>query len=125
MCVYFTCVGLCFLQTGDVCSHAYFLLNVSILNILLAVLESFDRLIESTAEYCSQRQIYGKSLLDNQGIQYRLAELETEVELLRSLLYRSVGMSDHWLHSTLNKYDGITNFSIGTTIYNVLKGTAL
>ncbi|XP_067931810.1 probable acyl-CoA dehydrogenase 6 [Watersipora subatra] len=47
------------------------------------------KVIRDTAEYCKQRKAFGKSLLENQVIQYRLAELETEVELLRSLLYRA------------------------------------
>ena len=46
-------------------------------------------MIRDTAEYCKQRKAFGKPLLDNQVIHYRLAELSTEVELLRSLLYRA------------------------------------
>ena len=54
-----------------------------------------ERCIEETAEYCRSRKAFGKPLLDNQVIHYRLAELETEVELLRSLLYRAIG--EVWL----------------------------
>lgn len=50
-----------------------------------------DRLIAGTVDYCRERKAFGRSILDNQVVHYRLAELETEVELLRSTLYRAVG----------------------------------
>lgn len=46
-------------------------------------------LIDETAEYLRQRIAFGKPLLDNQFIQFKLAELKTEVEALRSLVYRA------------------------------------
>jgi citronellyl-CoA dehydrogenase len=44
-------------------------------------------LIEETAEYLRQRVAFGKPLLDNQFIQFKLAELKTEMEALRALVY--------------------------------------
>ena len=38
-----------------------------------------DKCLEKTVEYCRQRMIFGKSLLDNQVLHFRLAELKTEV----------------------------------------------
>eukprot|EP00794_Sanderia_malayensis_P003014 gene3014-3472_t len=55
-------------------------------------LVAFERAIKETAMYCSQRKIFGKPVLNNQVVHYKLAELQTEVELLRSLLYRATGM---------------------------------
>ena len=55
-------------------------------------LRSLDRLIDQTIEYTRQRQAFGKSVLDNQVVHYRLAELRTEVEALRALTYRAVEM---------------------------------
>ena len=55
------------------------------------VLLSMERLIDDTAAYCAQRKAFGKSILDNQYVHFRLAELQTEVELLRSLVYRTTG----------------------------------
>ena len=46
-------------------------------------------LITETAAYLRQRIAFGKPLLDNQFIQYKLAELKTELEALRSLTYRA------------------------------------
>lgn len=43
--------------------------------------------IEETADYLRHRQAFGRPLLDNQFIQYKLAELKTELEALRALVY--------------------------------------
>src|SRR5215510_10192113 len=51
-----------------------------------------ERMIEETIEYAGQRKAFGRSILDNQVVHFRLAELKTEVEALRSLLYRAVGL---------------------------------
>jgi len=53
-------------------------------------LRSLDRLIDQTIDYTRQRQAFGKSILDNQVVHFRLAELRTEVEALRALTYRAV-----------------------------------
>ena len=49
------------------------------------------RMLNLTIEYCQNRKAFGKKIIDNQVIHYRLAELLTEIEALRSLLYRIVG----------------------------------
>jgi len=48
-----------------------------------------ERCIHETINYCHQREAFGRTLLDNQVIHFRLAELQTEVEMLRSLVYRA------------------------------------
>ena len=53
---------------------------------------SLDRLIDLTIDYTRQRRAFGHALLDNQVIHFRLAELRTEVEALRALTYRAVGL---------------------------------
>jgi len=53
-------------------------------------LKMLDNLIDKTIEYCKERNTFGKPLIDNQVIHFRLAELRTEVECLRSLTYRAV-----------------------------------
>jgi citronellyl-CoA dehydrogenase len=55
-------------------------------------LRSLDRLIDQTIDYTRQRKAFGKSILDNQVVHYRLAELRTEVEALRALTYRAVAL---------------------------------
>ena len=44
-------------------------------------------LIEETLDYCKQRNAFGKPLISNQYIQYKLAELLTEVEMVRAAVY--------------------------------------
>ena len=53
-------------------------------------LRMMDNMIDQTIEYTRQRKAFGKSILDNQVVHFRLAELRTEVEALRSLTYRAV-----------------------------------
>jgi citronellyl-CoA dehydrogenase len=53
-------------------------------------LVTLERVIEQTAEYTRQRKAFGRSILDNQVVHFRLAELLTEVESLRALVYRAV-----------------------------------
>ena len=52
-------------------------------------LKGKERIIQATIDYARQRQIFGKPVLHNQVVHFRLAELQTEVELLRSLCYRA------------------------------------
>ena len=54
-----------------------------------ANLKSMERTIAQTIDYTRNRKAFGKSILDNQVVHFRLAELQTEVELLRSLVYRA------------------------------------
>jgi citronellyl-CoA dehydrogenase len=53
-------------------------------------LKMLDKLIDQTIAYCKERHTFGQPLINNQVIHFRLAELRTEVELLRSLTYRAV-----------------------------------
>ena len=48
-----------------------------------------DDCVKQTIDYCNERNAFGKKLIDNQVIQFRLAELKTEIESLRSLVYRA------------------------------------
>ena len=54
-----------------------------------SILVSMDNCIDYTIDYCNERKAFGKKIIDNQVIQFRLSELKTEVELLRSLIYRA------------------------------------
>uniref|UniRef100_A0A914VYK2 Acyl-CoA dehydrogenase 6 n=1 Tax=Plectus sambesii TaxID=2011161 RepID=A0A914VYK2_9BILA len=53
-------------------------------------LDPLDRIIRLTIEYTKERKVFGRPVLDNQVVHYRLAELQTEVEAVRALLYRAV-----------------------------------
>ena len=52
-------------------------------------LRSLDSAIRDTIEYTRSRRIFGRPVLDNQIVHYTLAELQTEIEALRALVYRA------------------------------------
>jgi citronellyl-CoA dehydrogenase len=54
-----------------------------------SLLRMFERTILETADYARDRQAFGQAVLDNQSVHFRLAELQTDVELLRALVYRT------------------------------------
>ncbi|XP_046357429.2 probable acyl-CoA dehydrogenase 6 [Haliotis rufescens] len=56
------------------------------------VLAPLEKIVQETAAYTAQRKSFGKPILSNQVVHFRLAELETEIESLRSLLYRAVAL---------------------------------
>ena len=53
-------------------------------------LKALDNTIDETITYTRERMAFGKPLINNQVIHFRLAELRTEVEALRALTYRAV-----------------------------------
>ena len=55
----------------------------------VSVIAVLEKCIKATIEYCKDRSTFGKSVIDNQYIQFRLAELQTEVEALRALSYQA------------------------------------
>ncbi|ROS01735.1 citronellyl-CoA dehydrogenase [Sinobacterium caligoides] len=55
----------------------------------ISSLASLEWCVEETINYCREREIFGQPLIDNQVVHYRMAELKTEIELLRSLFYRA------------------------------------
>jgi citronellyl-CoA dehydrogenase len=54
------------------------------------VLRTMERAITDVIAYARERKLFGAALLDNQVVHFRLAELQTEVECLRALVYRAV-----------------------------------
>ncbi|MES2529518.1 MAG: acyl-CoA dehydrogenase, partial [Pseudomonadota bacterium] len=49
-----------------------------------------QRAIDTTIAYTRERRAFGRSILDNQWVHYRLAELQTEVACLRALCWQGV-----------------------------------
>ncbi len=56
----------------------------------VGALRGLEGLIDATITYCKERHTFGQPLIDNQVIHFRMAEMKTEVEALRSLCYRAV-----------------------------------
>ena len=55
----------------------------------VSVIIVLEKCIKNTIEYCKDRTAFGKSIIENQHIHFRLAELQTEVEALRGLSYQA------------------------------------
>ncbi|XP_053719184.1 probable acyl-CoA dehydrogenase 6 [Synchiropus splendidus] len=56
------------------------------------IITTMDIVIQETIQYTRQRKIFKQPVLHHQAVHFRLAELQTEVELLRSLLYHATAL---------------------------------
>jgi citronellyl-CoA dehydrogenase len=56
----------------------------------LSGLVAMDNTIDATIDYTRQRKAFGQSILDNQVVHFRMAELRTEVQALRSMTWDAV-----------------------------------
>lgn len=56
------------------------------------IVQQMQNCIDATIEYTRERKIFGASVLDNQWVHFKLAEMQTELEALRALTYRACGM---------------------------------
>jgi citronellyl-CoA dehydrogenase len=54
-----------------------------------STLEALTNCIAWTVEWAQERKLFGASLADQQWVQFKLAELKTEVESLRALTYQA------------------------------------
>jgi len=52
-----------------------------------SAVQGLSNCLDETIEYTRERQIFGHSVLDNQVVHFKLAELKTEIEALRGLVY--------------------------------------
>ncbi len=53
-------------------------------------LKGLEACIHQTIDYTRSRQAFGQAILDNQVVHFRIAELQTEIEALRALVYDAV-----------------------------------
>jgi citronellyl-CoA dehydrogenase len=56
----------------------------------VGALRAMEMLLDDTTAYCKERHTFGQPVIDNQVVHFRIGELRTEVEALRSLCYRAV-----------------------------------
>jgi citronellyl-CoA dehydrogenase len=54
-----------------------------------SVIDALSNVIAQTVDYTRSRQAFGQAVLDNQYVHFRLAELQTEVEALKALIYQA------------------------------------
>ncbi len=60
----------------------------------LGAAKGAEKIIRMTIEYCRGRQTFGKPLIENQWIYFRLTELLSEVEFLRQMCYHCGRLMD-------------------------------
>ncbi len=54
------------------------------------ILKGLENCVNSTIDYCKERETFGQPLINNQVIHFRFAELQTEIEALRCMVYQAV-----------------------------------
>lgn len=59
---------------------------------VLMSMTGMEKIVRLTIDYCRQRKTFGRPLIENQWIYFKLCELLTEIEALRQLAYHSVRM---------------------------------
>src|SRR5450830_1209108 len=52
-------------------------------------LQSLENCLNATIEWAQERKMFGATLADQQWVQFKLAEMKTELESLRALTYRA------------------------------------
>ncbi len=57
-------------------------------------LGGLEQALRATIEYTRERKAFGKSVLDNQWVHFKLAECATEIESLRALIYQA---TEHYI----------------------------
>lgn len=55
-----------------------------------SIIVAMEKCVDETATYTRQRKAFGGTILDNQVVQFKLAQMKTELEALRALTYRAV-----------------------------------
>ncbi len=73
--------------------------------------------VEATAAYARERQIFGRGVLDNQVVHFKLAELKTEIEALRGLTYMA---TEHYVAGRdVTEWDSMAKLKAGRLLRTV------
>ncbi len=75
-------------------------------------LRGMEMAIEDTIEYTGQRKVFGGTILDNQVVYHRLAEMQSELEAARALLYSTT--EKYVAGEDVTKLASMTKFMMGT-----------
>ena len=82
-------------ETGRGFSYAMEGLDGGRLNIAACSLGGAQAALEATLSYMRERQAFGQSLAEFQALQFRLAEMEIELQAARTFLRQAAWMIDH------------------------------
>ena len=66
--------------------------------------------IDESVKYAGARRVFGKPLSVNQAIQWPLAELHTECEMVRNLVYKTAWHLDRNDHLTVSDWVSMANY---------------
>ncbi len=66
--------------------------------------------IDQSVAYARERVVFGKPLWLNQAIQFPLAELQTECEMVRNLVYKTASQLDHGDHMEVTDKVSMCNY---------------
>ena len=72
---------------------------------------ALTNVINDTIEYTRNRIAFGKPILDNQVVHFRMAELKTEIEALRSLVYRAA--DEHMAGRDMTELASMAKLKVG------------
>lgn len=85
-------------------------------------LGSAEKLLELSLEYTSEREQFGKPIIEIQAVQHMLAEMSIQIETLRSLVYRVAWMTDQKMR--IVKEAAIAKY-YGSEVYNKVADLAV
>ena len=83
-------------------------------------LKMLDGVIDQTIAYTRERQTFGRPILDNQVVHFKLAELRTEIEALRSLVYRAA--EEYVAGQDVTRLASMAKLKCGRLIRDVVDG---
>jgi alkylation response protein AidB-like acyl-CoA dehydrogenase len=66
--------------------------------------------IDASVAYARERKVFGKPLASNQAIQWPLAELHTECEMVRNLVYKTAWHLDRKNHLEVSDWVSMANY---------------
>ncbi|MBO0332636.1 acyl-CoA dehydrogenase family protein [Sneathiella sp. CAU 1612] len=75
-------------------------------------LRGMEMAIEDTIEYTGQRKAFNGTILDNQVVYHKMAEMQSEIEAARALLYRTT--EQYVSGEDVTKLASMTKFMMGT-----------
>ena len=88
------------------------------LNIAACSLGGAQSALNKSLEYCSQRKAFGQTIDRFQALQFRLADMETELSASRLLLYSAASKLDHKTHDA-GKWSAMAKRFVTDTGFNV------
>ena len=78
----------------------------------------YKRQIDESVRYARERVVFGKPLWLNQAIQFPLAELHTEAELVRNLVYKTAWEMDRGHHMDVTQKVSMCNLRANQLVCN-------